>query len=72
MDFKIGDRVKIVSLTDTEKKFHLDLFGEMEKCLNEVFTVKNIVGDRTFFEENIFLWSKYDLVLFNNTILEIE
>lgn len=73
MNFKVGDEVKVVSLLDTERRYKLDLYGYMETCLNKVFTIKDIEGTRVRFEEKpFFSWSKYDLALFNNTILEIE
>lgn len=72
MDFKIGDKVKVISLTDTERRYKLDSFGYMETCLNKVFTVETIEGNGVYVEENGCVWSKYDLVLSNNNTLEIE
>jgi hypothetical protein len=73
MKFKAGDKVKVISLVDTEERYTLDLYGYMETCLNKVFTVKYTEGNvKVCFEENCYWWSKYDLALFNNTILEIE
>ena len=72
MDFKIGDKVKVVSLTDTKERYTLDLYGYMAKCLNKVLTVKSTEGNRVYVKEHMFMWSKYDLVLSNNNILEIE
>ena len=72
MDFKIGDKVKVVSLADTERRFNLDPWGDMEKHLNKVFTVSCIEWNSVRFENEVYVWSKYDLVLANNNILEIE
>jgi len=72
MKFKIGDKVKIISLLDTERRYKLDLYGYMETCLNKVFTIKDIEETRVRFEEKpFFSWSKHDLILVNNN-LEIE
>jgi hypothetical protein len=68
-NFKISDKVKIVNSAD--------------KCfLNKIFTVCNtftindlLHGTSQSYvtvEENTYHWNMKDLVLFNNTILEIE
>lgn len=72
MNFKIGDKVKVISLEDTKRRFNLDPFGYMKTCLNKTFTIRNIEMNSVRFENEVYMWSKYDLVLANNTTLEIE
>lgn len=72
MDFKIGDKVRVISLLDTKKRYNLDPFGYMETCLNKVFTIRDIKGNGIRFEHEVYMYSKYDLILVNNTTLEIE
>jgi len=70
MKFKTGDKVKVVSLNRTKNRFGINYV--MKTYLNRVFTIVAIDGDRVYFEEVGFSWSKYDLVLVNNNNLEIE
>ena len=73
MEFKAGDKVKVVSLVDTERRFGLDLFGYMKKQLNKIFTIEEVIDHiEVYLEETGCVWSKYDLALINNNILEIE
>lgn len=72
MDFKIGDKVKVVSLADTKRRFNLDPFGNMEKHLNKIFTIRCIEMNSVRFENEVYIYSKHDLVLANNNTLEIE
>lgn len=73
MKFKIGDKVKVISLNNS--------FGDcatMEKnyfFLNKTFTVYDLIHDTKQFyvtvKENIYYWNTKDLILINNR-LEIE
>jgi len=72
MDFKIGDKVKLISLEDTKIKYNLDPFGYMKTCLNKTFTIKRIERNGVRFENEVYIYSKYDLVLANNNTLGIE
>ena len=67
MKFKAGDKVKVVSLSNT--------FNFMSKSrvslLNKTLTVYAATPSYVVVEENTYWWSARDLTLVNNT-LEID
>jgi len=81
MKFKIGDKVKVVSLINTEKAFDLDPEGFMEAAYNNIYTIENIVTrynkERVYLSfrdmyGDSYIWHKDDLQLVSSNELEIE
>ena len=79
MKFKIGDKVKVVSLTNTKAAFNLDSQGIMKTALNNIYTINYIInskhhGERIYlnFNSGGYMWHKNDLQLIGSKELEIE
>lgn len=80
MKFEIGDKVKIVSLKNTEKAFGFDGEGFMKTALNNIYTIEDI--DARYVKKvylsfrdkygSSYMWHEDDLQLVNSTELEIE
>ena len=67
MNFKTGDKVKVISLSNT---FNFTSEG-LVSLLNKTFTVCAASQSCVTVEENSYYWSVKDLILVNNG-LEIE
>jgi hypothetical protein len=67
MKFKVGDKVKIVSL----KNSFIFVDTEIANCLNKTFTVCAATDRSVALEESAYVWNTKDLILINND-LEIE
>ena len=67
MEFKAGDKVKVVSLSNT---FNFTSEG-LVSLLNKTLTVYAATPSYVVVEENTYWWSARDLTLVNNN-LEIE
>ena len=81
MKFKIGDKVKVVSLMNTENAFNLDENGFMRAALYNIYEIENIDvrhdNDRVYLSfrdkyDYSYIWHENDLQLVNSKELEIE
>ena len=81
MNFKIGDKVKVVSLINTKAAFDLDEAGIMETSLNNnIYTIEDIAiynKQRVYLSfrdiyGGSYVWHEDDLRLVGSKELEIE
>ena len=77
MDFKVGDKVKVISLSNTFSFNSAGLVSLLNKTFTvcHTYTIHDLIHDiKKYYvtvEENTYHWNEKDLILVNNS-LEIE